>query len=949
MYGALQETASLLPPPDGSTEESVTITPNGNAGKVTVTATIASKVDGDGNNVVEGLETLGPLSASYELTVLEDPVVTLSSVGTIMLGDGNLPIPVDLSASIDLDPHTPDEWIPAPGNLLSSFVWEFVSGGSSAEFVPGTENVSDTGAGVKINAKSAGTVTVRGKLTLPGKVVTAETTFSIIAYDPAQVPHQTITIVDKFSEIIATDTKTVKLNFTPSDALLSSIVWEYDSGKFTVTPVSKDEIKITAKPGVSSPAIYTIRAKSNVTGANAKDDFTVNLKPLDVTVAVTGNVTEISKGGAATYTASTNATNQNVTWSVTPVTSGVSISSGGVLSNTESVSSEVTITVKATSTADTNRSGTKTIKVKPPVFTVKYDANGGAGTMADQTGKVYGQSFQLTNNAYSKTGYSFSGWSKTSNGTVDYANQATVNNINPSANNAIVTLYAVWAIANYSITYNNMDGATNHASNPAVYTYETNTITLQAPTKAGYTFGGWFDNQNLSGTAVTQIVKGSTGNKTLYAKWTATTATLNYSSNGGSGTAPTAVTAAVGTSVTLAAGTGLTKSGYYFSGWNTAVDGGGTTYAAGASYTLNATVTLYAKWDAGFALIYDVNGGTGTPPAKVASQTAISVTLAAGTGLGKQYCIFGGWNTQSDGGGTTYAAGASYALSANVTLYAKWDRSPDLMVKFGIKTDGYDLTTITTTNVTNTFNAVSAYIKTQSAVRDMVPSGELGVIKVGDYVELPFLNLSAYNGNDSVANYTSNPNNGTLQLMVVAINPYYNKNGNGTSTPHLIFYFKEAPVGGRMEATATNQNGYAGSEMRKYLTPLDGVSGSGNFWTGLKNSGVPESVVWKISRRVANKGGGAATTLDTIEDYLWLPTEREIWGDNIRSDPIEDWNNQAGFEYYGNIDPRKANHYWLASPAVGNNDSFVEVHSTFGFTGYWANKQIGVGPAFAVK
>jgi hypothetical protein len=89
--------------------------------------------------------------------------------------------------------------------------------------------------------------------------------------------------------------------------------------------------------------------------------------------------------------------------------------------------------------------------------------------------------------------------------------------------------------------------------------------------------------------------------------------------------------------------------------------------------------------------------------------------------------------------------------------------------------------------------------------------------------------------------------------------------------------------------------------------------------------------------------------LDTIEDYLWLPTEREIWGDNIRSDPIEDWNNQGGFEYYGNIDPRKANHYWLASPAVGYNDYFVYVHSPFGFVATSANKQLGVGPAFAVK
>ena len=71
----------------------------------------------------------------------------------------------------------------------------------------------------------------------------------------------------------------------------------------------------------------------------------------------------------------------------------------------------------------------------------------------------------------------------------------------------------------YSITYN-LNGGTNASSNPAKYTVETATITLAAPTKTGYTFGGWYTNSGLTGNAVTQIAKGSTGNKTFWAKWT---------------------------------------------------------------------------------------------------------------------------------------------------------------------------------------------------------------------------------------------------------------------------------------------------------------------------------------------------------------------------------------------------------------------------------------------
>ena len=71
---------------------------------------------------------------------------------------------------------------------------------------------------------------------------------------------------------------------------------------------------------------------------------------------------------------------------------------------------------------------------------------------------------------------------------------------------------------------------------------------------------------------------------------------ITYSGNGStSGTVP-GVQSGSGT-VTLSTNTGtLAKTGSYFNGWNTAVDGTGTAYAVGASYTLSASVTLYAKW-----------------------------------------------------------------------------------------------------------------------------------------------------------------------------------------------------------------------------------------------------------------------------------------------------------------------------------------------------------------
>jgi uncharacterized repeat protein (TIGR02543 family) len=71
--------------------------------------------------------------------------------------------------------------------------------------------------------------------------------------------------------------------------------------------------------------------------------------------------------------------------------------------------------------------------------------------------------------------------------------------------------------ASYSITYN-LSGGANNAANVASYMYGVG-ITLSDPTQIGYTFNGWYDNADFTGTAITEISTTATGNMTLYAKW----------------------------------------------------------------------------------------------------------------------------------------------------------------------------------------------------------------------------------------------------------------------------------------------------------------------------------------------------------------------------------------------------------------------------------------------
>lgn len=93
---------------------------------------------------------------------------------------------------------------------------------------------------------------------------------------------------------------------------------------------------------------------------------------------------------------------------------------------------------------------------------------------------------------------------------------------------------------------------------------------LPIPTKTGYTFDGWYENQDFTGNPVTDIPTNNTENLNFYAKWTANTYTVTFDANGGSVSQTSAVTVA-GKLTSLPT---PTYDGYNFLGWFTQKDGG---------------------------------------------------------------------------------------------------------------------------------------------------------------------------------------------------------------------------------------------------------------------------------------------------------------------------------------------------------------------------------------
>ena len=98
--------------------------------------------------------------------------------------------------------------------------------------------------------------------------------------------------------------------------------------------------------------------------------------------------------------------------------------------------------------------------------------------------------------------------------------------------NGNVTLNVEYVPITYSITYN-LDGGENNEANPEDYTVESESITIARPTKEGFTFLGWKDEDTEVENYTHTIAKGSTGNKTYTALWSAVSYSINVTSNNG--------------------------------------------------------------------------------------------------------------------------------------------------------------------------------------------------------------------------------------------------------------------------------------------------------------------------------------------------------------------------------------------------------------------------------
>lgn len=268
----------------------------------------------------------------------------------------------------------------------------------------------------------------------------------------------------------------------------------------------------------------------------------------------------------------------------------VDAAKGSIASNTLTVK-DTNVTATANYTANT--------------YTVKYNANGGNGEMADQA-ITYDKDATLSDNVFTRDNYTFRGWSTDPNGSAMYTDKQSVKNLT-AENGAVVTLYAVWTKNQYTINFDGNGGSVTTPSMVANMGEDVQLPTATKQYKVDYILnGGYLVGSNASSETVGATFKGWAtkedldAGKVTYAADKLTTKDINtITDENGESVATLYAVWEENASVTLPQ---VAKDGYKFINWGY----DDTTAQTGNSVPVTKNMTFIATWKV-------INGPIPTP------------------------------------------------------------------------------------------------------------------------------------------------------------------------------------------------------------------------------------------------------------------------------------------------------------------------------------------------
>ena len=207
----------------------------------------------------------------------------------------------------------------------------------------------------------------------------------------------------------------------------------------------------------------------------------------------------------------------------------------------------------------------------------------------------------------------------------------------------VTELTVQWTAPIYTVTLHTNGGTINNG-NVTGYTYGVGATLPTDVTRTGYTFKGWYDNENLTGSPVTAIGGAETGNKEYWAKWEINQYTVTVKPENGK--ADITITQDYGTPITAPT---LTREGYTFKGWDKEIP-----------ETMPAeNITVKAQWEINqYTITFDTNGGS-----EIASITQdYGTKITAPADPTRKGYTFKGWDKEIP----------ETMPAENITITARW-------------------------------------------------------------------------------------------------------------------------------------------------------------------------------------------------------------------------------------------------------------------------------------
>ncbi|MCL2154652.1 MAG: InlB B-repeat-containing protein [Leptospirales bacterium] len=313
-------------------------------------------------------------------------------------------------------------------------------------------------------------------------------------------------------------------------------------------------------------------------------------------------------------------------------------------------------------------------------YNVKFEANGGTPAPNDQ---ILAEGAKIVEPApmatpIDKPNHCFGGW---------YSDEACTklwDFTTPISNGTnMITLYAKWeSLYDCTVTFDSDGG--NPSPGKQLLFWGTKIVEPVAMTKTSYGFGGWYSDaaRTKPWDFTTDTISNGVKEIILYANWVIDTYTIKFEADGGN-PAPQDQIVAYGDKVTQPPI--MTKRYFIFMGWYK--DSGLTDEWNFEVHTVNANMTLYAKWeDADYRVTFDANGGlfdvNGVLSDRQNQGTIIGEKISEPRAPERDKFGFDGWYL--DNGTFTQLWDFdtdTVTIDGHMTLYAKWvdDTDPDMV------------------------------------------------------------------------------------------------------------------------------------------------------------------------------------------------------------------------------------------------------------------------------